>query len=120
MLGLDMENVRLKSNDKAHRRSAIFIQRRQERSLRLSGVIYGDSRQRKRKTGKQGVIYGDSRQRKRKTGKQEFHMAEGRPVNPSVLLKCKQEVQKGQLSEKNCKSLCVYYFLSFLFLCNKK
>ena len=37
MLGLDMENVRLKSHDKAHRRSAIFIQRRQERSLRLSG-----------------------------------------------------------------------------------
>ena len=32
-----MENVRLKSHDKAHRRSAIFIQRRQERSLRLSG-----------------------------------------------------------------------------------
>ena len=37
MLGLDMENVHLKSHDKAHRRSAIFIQRRQERSLRLSG-----------------------------------------------------------------------------------
>ena len=37
MLGLDMENVRLKSHDKAHRRSAIFIQRRQERSLRRSG-----------------------------------------------------------------------------------
>ncbi|XP_068724749.1 uncharacterized protein [Montipora capricornis] len=79
MLGLDMENVRLKSNDKAHRRSAIFIQRRQERSLRLSGVIYGDSRQRKRKTGKQGVIYGDSRQRKRKTGKQ------GHNLRPQIL-----------------------------------
>ena len=37
MLGLDMENVRLRSHDKAHRRSAIFIQRRQERSFRLSG-----------------------------------------------------------------------------------
>ena len=37
MLGLDVENVRLKSHDKAHRRSAIFIQRQEERSFRLSG-----------------------------------------------------------------------------------